>query len=172
MKIAILGYSGSGKSTLAKRLAEFYGIPVLFLDTVQYLPNWVERDRVESCSIVRNFMSNESWIIDGNYKEFLQNERLQRADRIIILNFPRAVCFCRAVRRYLQNKNRTRESMADGCIEKLDPEFIWWILYRGRTRSRRDHYRRIASRYPSKTVILKTRNQIERFILDVFRGSR
>ena len=43
MKIAILGTSGSGKSTLAKRLGERYGLPVLYMDTVHFLPGWVER---------------------------------------------------------------------------------------------------------------------------------
>lgn len=43
MKIEILGTSGSGKSTLAKRLGETYGLPVLHMDTVHFLPGWVER---------------------------------------------------------------------------------------------------------------------------------
>ena len=47
MKIAILGTSGSGKSTLAKRLGETYGLPVLHMDTVQFLPGWVERPFAE-----------------------------------------------------------------------------------------------------------------------------
>ncbi len=65
MKIAILGYSGSEKSTLAGQLADYYKIPVLFLDTVQFLPNWVERDKNEGRSIVWDFMQNNSWVIDG-----------------------------------------------------------------------------------------------------------
>ena len=44
MKIAVLGYSGAGKSTLARMLGEYYNIPVLHLDTVQFLPNWKIRD--------------------------------------------------------------------------------------------------------------------------------
>ena len=47
MKIAILGTSGSGKSTLAKRLGETYGLPVLHMDTVHFLPGWVERPFAE-----------------------------------------------------------------------------------------------------------------------------
>ena len=26
--------------------------------------------------------------------------------------------------------------MGKGCTEKLDPEFIWWVLWEGRTRER------------------------------------
>ena len=43
MKIAILGTSGSGKSTLAQTLGAAYHAPVLHLDTVHFLPGWVER---------------------------------------------------------------------------------------------------------------------------------
>ena len=47
MKIAVMGFSGSGKSTLAKQLSEFYDIPLLYLDCVNFEENWVERDREE-----------------------------------------------------------------------------------------------------------------------------
>ena len=53
MKIAILGTSGSGKSTLAKRLGERYGLPVLHMDTVHFLPGWVERPFEEEETIIR-----------------------------------------------------------------------------------------------------------------------
>ena len=76
MKIAILGYSGSGKSTLAKYLGHRYGIPVLYLDRVQFLPGWQVRDRGEAVSIVEEFMKQPSWVIDGNYSNFLQEKRL------------------------------------------------------------------------------------------------
>lgn len=57
MKIAILGTSGSGKSTLAKRLGETYGLPVLHMDTVHFLPGWVERPFEEEETIVRRFLN-------------------------------------------------------------------------------------------------------------------
>ena len=164
MRIAILGYSGSGKSTMAQRLAGYYGIPVLYLDTVQFLPGWVERDGEEGRSIVGRFMQNESWVIDGNYNDFLQKERLERANKIIILQFPRLICLFRAFRRYFQYKHTTRGSMANGCLEKIDPEFIWWILHEGRTKQRRSHYRQIASLYRDKTVILKNQKQMDAYM--------
>lgn len=160
MKIAILGYSGSGKSTLARQLADLYRIPVLFLDTVQFTPGWQERDREEARSIVREFMRNESWVIDGNYTGFFQEDRLEQADRIIFMDFPRRVCLYRALKRYFQNRNRTRESMADGCVEKIDGAFVRWILQEGRTREKRDHYRRVTAHYKEKTVVLKNKKQV------------
>ena len=55
MKIAILGTSGSGKSTLAQTLGATYHAPVLHLDTVHFLPGWVERPLDEENAIVRRF---------------------------------------------------------------------------------------------------------------------
>ena len=50
MKIAVIGYAASGKSTLAARLGEMTGCPVLFLDKVQFVPGWQERDRASGDS--------------------------------------------------------------------------------------------------------------------------
>ena len=68
MKIQIIGFSGAGKSTLSKQLGQFYNLPVLHMDSLNFLSNWVERDRNEFNNIVDDFLDkNESWIIDGNY---------------------------------------------------------------------------------------------------------
>ena len=74
MKITVMGFSGSGKSTLAKQLSEFYDIPLLYLDCVNFEENWVERDREECKKMVYDFMQNESWVIDGNYSKIYQPE--------------------------------------------------------------------------------------------------
>lgn len=86
MKIAVIGYSGSGKSTLAKRLADWIGCEPLYLDTVQFLPNWVERNRDESREIVRVTMVKDDWVIDGNYRSFLFEDRVNDADEIVFMN--------------------------------------------------------------------------------------
>lgn len=120
MKIAILGTSGSGKSTLAKRLGEAYGLPVLHMDTVHFLPGWVERPFEEEEAIVRQFLDENAggWVIDGNYRKTCYARRLEEADKIIVLWFSPLVCLWRAVRRWQQNKGRVRESSAPGCEEK------------------------------------------------------
>ena len=87
MKIAILGTSGSGKSTLAQTLGATYHAPVLHLDTVHFLPGWVERPLDEENAIVRRFLdTHESWIIDGNYTKTCYDRRLEEADQIIVLD--------------------------------------------------------------------------------------
>ncbi len=128
------------------------------------MPGWTERDKDEGRALVRGFMRQASWVIDGNYTGFCQAERLEQADKIIYLNFPRFVCLFRVFRRYFQNRNATRESMAEGCTEKIDAEFIWWILYAGRTGKIRRHYREIISRYAYKAAVLKSQRQVDAYM--------
>ncbi len=167
MKIAVMGYSGAGKSTLARALGKVYGCPVLHLDTVQFTPGWAERDREEARALVAAFMEQGSWVIDGNYHGFYQDRRLAEADRIIFLNFSRFTCLRQAVRRYLTWHGKTREDMADGCLEKMDAEFVWWILWEGRSRRRRAHYRGILRQYAEKTVVLKNRKETDRYLRQI-----
>ncbi|WP_455486717.1 DNA topology modulation protein [Clostridium sp.] len=164
MKIAIIGYSGSGKSTLAKKLSEIYNCPLLYLDTIQFEANWKIRDIDEGRLMVGEFLKNDSWIIDGNYREFLQEKRLQDADKIIFMNFPRRICFPQAFKRYLHYKNKTRESMADGCNEKFDLEFIKWLLFEGRKKSIKNHYNEICKCYKDKITIFRNNKNVENFL--------
>ena len=152
MKIAILGTSGSGKSTLAKRLGERYGLPVLHMDTVHFLPGWVERPFAEEEAIVRQFLDENAggWVIDGNYSKTCYARRLKEADKIIVLWFSPLVCLWRAIRRWQQNKGRVRESSAPGCEEKIDAEFVRWILHDGRTKQKGAKMGKIGEKNPEK----------------------
>lgn len=167
MKIAIIGYSGSGKSTLAKILSKHYNTPVLFMDRLNFLPNWELRNREEGKLITKEFMKNESWVIDGNYSDFYQKERLEVADKIIFFNFPRRICLYRAYKRYFENRNTTREDMADGCIEKIDAEFTWWIIHKGRNKEKRNHYKKIEKDYKDKIVVLKRPKDLQDYLKSI-----
>ena len=164
MKIAVLGYSGAGKSTLARALGEKYGIPVLHFDTVHWAPGWQERDRGETHRMVHKFMESSDWVIDGNYTKFEYERRLAEADRIVLLLFPRAVCFLRAWRRFFRYRGSSRADMGEGCPEKMDGEFMWWILWKGRTRQKREKFQEVAERYPEKTVVLRSQRDIDRYL--------
>ncbi|MCD5001398.1 DNA topology modulation protein FlaR [Enterococcus saccharolyticus] len=161
MKIAILGYSGSGKSTLANYISRQLEIPCLHLDTVQFEANWETRPDEEAKAIVHHQLKQEQWVIDGNYTRFYQAERLAQADQIILLLFSRWTSLKRIVGRYLKYRGQTRPDMAEGCEEKLDREFIWWVLYEGRTKSHQQHYRDIAKKYPDKTVIIRNQRELD-----------
>ena len=162
MKIVILGYSGSGKSTLARNLSEKYNIPVLHFDTVQFLPNWEIRVQEEKERMTKDFLdANDAWVIDGNYSKLSYQRRMEEADVIILLLFNKISCLYRVTRRYLKYKDSTRPDMAVGCKEKLDWEFIKWILRDGRTEESRQRYQGVLSRYPEKTILIKNQRQLD-----------
>ena len=161
MKIAIIGYSGSGKSTLARQLAEVYNIPVLHFDKVQFRPNWEIRPQASKEIMTKTFLDlHKDWVIDGNYSKLSFERRMEEADVILILLFNRFSCLYRVWRRYLKYKNATRSDMADGCAEKLDAEFVKWVLREGRKKSSRQRYQGVLAQYPDKTIVVKNQRQL------------
>lgn len=164
MRIAIIGYSGSGKSTLAARLGEAFGVPVLHLDSVHWLPGWVERPREEDLRLVRAFLDgNGAWVVDGNYASLFYEERMEKADRIIFLSFNRFTCLHRAIKRAKQYKGRTRPDMGEGCPEKMDLEFAKWILHDSRTGRTKSRYRQLQAAYPQKFIEIKNQKALSAF---------
>ena len=164
MKIAIIGYSGSGKSTLARRLGEYYHAEVLHLDAVHHLPGWKERDKESEKQIVKAFLDEHSaWVIDGNYSKLYYERRMEEADRIVMLLFNRFSCLYRAYQRYRKYKGKTRPDMAEGCGEKMDRAFAWWILHDGRNKAARERYKRVQTQYAGKVVVLKNQKQLDAF---------
>ncbi|KXT80394.1 DNA topology modulation protein flar-related protein [Streptococcus sp. DD11] len=158
MKIAIIGYSGSGKSTLATQLSHYCSIPKLHMDTLQFQPGWKDSNRDWMREQMDHFLSkNTSWVIDGNYSWCLYERRMEEADQIIFMNFSRWNCLCRAFKRYLKYRNKVRESMAPGCPERFDWEFIRWILWDGRRQTALARYERIRQNFPQKFYELKIR---------------
>ena len=162
MKISIIGFSGSGKSTLAKVLSKHYNIPALHMDSIHFLEGWRERDNKEFERIVKKFVDdNESWIIDGNYKSILP-QRHDMSDLIIFLDYNRFFCYRSAKKRYKQNIGRSRDDMASGCEEKFDKEFKQWLLYKGRTKQRRQRFLQICEKHPN-SLIFKNRKQLFKY---------
>ena len=119
MKISIMGYSGAGKTTLANQLAAQYGCGVLHLDRVNFTHGWRERDRAEAQQMLEETLAQPDWVIDGNYANLCIDRRLAQSDRIILLLFPRRICFFRAVKRYLRYRGRTRPDMGKDARKSL-----------------------------------------------------
>ena len=165
MKITIIGYSGSGKSTLAKTLADHYQLSLLHLDRLQFLPNWQDNDPDKMEHEVLTFLDTKhNWVIDGNYAWGQYERRLEESDWIIFLNFSRWNCLYRAWKRACHFRGQVRDSMATGCIEKLDWEFIRWVLWDGRQARQVTRYQTVGQTYPDKFIALKNQKELDRFL--------
>ena len=89
---------------------------------------------------------------------------MAQADQIIFMNFSRWNCLYRAFKRYLKYRNQVRESMASGCTERLDWEFIRWILWDGRTRETKSRYEKVRQTYPEKFIELQNQKQLSDYV--------
>lgn len=166
MKIEIMGYSGSGKSTLCRKLAEMYEVPFLHLDSVHFLKNWEVRNEEEKQKIVSTFLDHnqEGWVIDGNYTKLSYERRVDEADVVIQLLFPGINCLIRCIKRFFTYKGKSRPDMTEGCEEKIDWEFVKWILWEGRSKKARDRYEKIQKQYPGKVVVIRNRRQLDKYL--------
>ena len=164
MKISVMGYSGSGKSTLAKALGKKYGAEVLHFDAIHWLPNWTMNTPEEKLRLTEEFLDgHDSWIIDGNYSKLFFERRLEESDKIILLLFNRFSCLIRVIKRYLAFKGKTRPDMGAGCEEKIDWQFIKWVLWEGRSKRARRRYKDVAKRYPEKVTVIKNQRRLDDF---------
>lgn len=165
-KIAIVGCGGAGKSTLARQLGEILHLPVIHLDQQFWQSGWKMRSREEEREIVGNLARQDEWIIDGNYKSTLST-RFEAADTIIFLDFPTLLCLLRVIKRFFKYRGTTRPDMTEGCTEKLDWEFIFWII--GYRKSYRPIVLDKIAEHASnrKVLIFKKPTQVERFLTDL-----
>ena len=160
-RVLVLGCPASGKSTLSRKLASIKGLPLVHLDRIFWRPNWVEATEDEFQASLAAELGKDAWIIDGNYGRTLA-QRLERADTAILLDFPRRVCLCRAVKRSVTGWGRWRPDMGEGCPEKLDPEFLRFIWRFGR-----DHRSKLLAefdRFPGKKIVLRSPAEVSRFV--------
>lgn len=125
-RIVIVGSGGSGKSTLAKQVGLALGVDVTHLDSLFWQPGWVRVSPPEQEIIVRKVVSRPRWVIDGDHLR-TQPARFAAADTIVFLDFPRSICVWRTVRRFVQNRRRSRTGMAAGCLERLNWTLLRWV---------------------------------------------
>lgn len=126
-RVLVIGSPGAGKSTLAHELAQRTGLPLFHLDQMFWLPGWVERDRDEGRAELAKVLAGDRWIIDGNYGSTLPL-RVARADTVVWLDYPTALCLGRVFKRWWQYRGTARPDMTEGCPETLNLEFLLYVL--------------------------------------------
>lgn len=128
MRILIFGPPGSGKSTIARQLSEKLEIEAIHLDCYYWKPGWEESDPSEWSKTVSELMQRDEWVMDGNYLRSLR-ERLDKATDVLYLEISLIKSVYRVFSRWMKYFNQNRPDMGEGCIEKMDLEFIKWVFY-------------------------------------------
>lgn len=126
-RVLIIGPCGSGKSTLARELAQRMDLPLIHMDQLGWQAGWIETEKAQLVARLADIVAQEEWLIEGNYGSTLA-PRLSRADKLIYLDFPIRLCLWRLVRRIVRHRGRPRPDMPEGCPERFDAAFFWYVL--------------------------------------------
>lgn len=125
-RVVVIGNSAAGKSTAARELGEILGIEVIHLDQVLWKPGCRLVEPHEEAQAIEELVARPRWILDGNYTASLQM-RLEAADTVLAVDFPRWRCLWRALKRVARFRGRNRPDMGGGCAERLNFQFLRWI---------------------------------------------
>lgn len=123
----MVGISGSGKSWIASRLAAELDLPYLELDLLRHQPGWEELPDEQFLAQVQQFVTKESWVVDGNYFAVVTEKAVwPLADTVIWVDPPKWTVMrqviWRTTRRVLLRKklwNGNREQLRD--VLRWDP---------------------------------------------------
>jgi len=115
-KISIVGNSAAGKSTISMKLGNHLGLQVLTVDKIFWLPEWQLRDKHSFTKRHNEWLSLNSWIIDGvGYWENMM-DRISQSDLVIFLDVPASVCRERAELRIREEQELSNPYISAGCI--------------------------------------------------------
>lgn len=158
-KILIFGNSGTGKTTLNHQLSKKLNIPSLHLDTMYWQKNWQSLPRDLFYEKLKNYLdSHTNFVMDGNYLNAdILDLRLNHADTLIFLDYDTNVALNGIKHREAIYGGTVRSEMAEGCIEKVDQEFLSYVLSFNETR--RPQLLKILSDHYLKKIVLRFENR-------------
>lgn len=162
-RILIIGISATGKSTLARKLSDFYKIPITHYDELVWAKNWIEVDEKIVEQKLEEIVKKDRWIIEW-YIHPAARVRLEQADIVLYLDYSGLQSVLGGLTRWWQHRGRTRPEMAEGCIEKLELDYLK-VMWK---RKERQDIEDAIKGYEDKIVRLKSRKETDSFLEQLF----
>lgn len=141
-RVNVVGVSGCGKSTFARALATKLNIPYIEIDQLYWLPNWAEPNDDTFFPLVRQALSADKWVLDGNYDRTMPM-KLERMTCWIWIDYSFTRNLFQVIGRTLKRNWRRQELWPNtGNRESLARTFsrhsiiLWMLTSRKRTRER------------------------------------
>jgi len=175
-RVSVVGSSASGKTSVSRAIEERLGLTRLELDSVYHQRDWTALPDDAFRSVVEDFVTQDSWVVDGNYTAAgVLDIVWQRADTVVWLDLPKTVVMRRVVSRSLSRGAR-RTELWNGNRESLK-NFLNWDPEKNIVRwawTRFDHTR---SKYEKRTenpawsqmtfLRLRSRADVREFLNDL-----
>ena len=156
-RVAIIGCPGGGKSTFSRALRDRVGLTLYHLDAIYWRDDRTHLSREEFYPLMREIISREEWIMDGNYNATLE-WRISACDLLIFLDYPAEVCL-EGVRARRGQKRSDMPWVEEGD----DQEFLAFI--RAFETESRPRIMELIGKYPGKAVVtFRTREEAEGYL--------
>lgn len=163
MKIHIIGCSGSGKTYLAKALSEKYNVPHFDLDDIQWDNNaygyGVKMPVEKRTELLNDILKNDSWIIEGVYYAWV-GKCFEDADKIYVLDIPKRFYKYRIIKRTIKRKLGLEKGKRK-TLKSVYNLLKWTDTFKNKNMV---EIRKILTKYPSKTVWLKSKRDVENIL--------
>lgn len=183
-RIHVVGNTSAGKSTLATQLAEAIGVPMVELDALNWLPNWVGLHHTNPEELERRMAeatAGDGWVVAGSYSGFAERVFWDRLETVVWLDLPLPVIVTRVITRSWK-RSRTKELLWGTNYERFLPQLalwrkqdslVWWALTNQRRR-RRDLLSKMTDPHFAhiRFIRLTSRREVEVFRASVEQACR
>lgn len=158
-RLAIIGNAGAGKTTLSRILAAHYKLPLTHVDSIQFTEGMNIRPHSESIAILNEIQSREEWLIDGYGPLDILEKRLERAEKIIFIDFPIWRHYWWALKRQIKSLWNPRAELPENCDDATLKQTIklFRTIWKVHTKMRPEMLRILSrDQFKSKVLLVQT----------------
>jgi adenylate kinase family enzyme len=170
-RVNVIGTSGTGKSTFARKLSEYLGYPHIEMDKIFWGPNWHWPSDDVFFGNLRQALSQDQWVLDGNYTRTIPI-KWERIEMVIWLDYSFPLTLFQAVKRALK-RSITQEELWEGTGNResfrksffsKDSIILWTIKTHRSVRLKYESYMQDPKYSHIKFIRLKNHREAESFL--------